>query len=54
MESIKHLSLRIDEDLLKKFRYVAKYEDRSANNQLLYLIRRNIAEFEQKNGTVTL
>lgn len=31
----KHLSLRIDEDLLRKFEYVAKYDDRSMNWYLL-------------------
>ena len=32
----KHLSLRIDEDLLRKFEYVAKYDDRSMNWYLLH------------------
>lgn len=27
-KNIKHLSLRIDEELLRKFEYVAKYDDR--------------------------
>ena len=27
----KHLSLRIDEDLLRKFEYVAKYDDNHGN-----------------------
>lgn len=35
----KHLSLRIDEDLLRKFEYVAKYDDRSMNWYLLHLIK---------------
>ena len=32
----KHLSLRIDEDLLRKFEYVAKYDDRSINTTSIY------------------
>lgn len=54
MDSEKHLSLRIEEDLLKKFRYVCKYEDRSANNQILYLIKKNIREFEKENGEIEI
>ncbi len=43
----KHLSLRIDADLLKKFSYVAKYDDRSMNWMLLNFVRRCIDEFER-------
>ena len=52
MEDKKHLSLRIDPATLKKFRYVAQASDRSANTQLLYLVRRNIREFEKEHGEI--
>lgn len=48
----KHLSLRIDEDLLRRFDYVAKYDDRSMNWLLLQLVKRCIAEFESKHGQI--
>ncbi len=48
----KHLSLRIDSELLSQFDYVAKYDDRSMNWMLLSLIRKCISEFEQKNGEI--
>ena len=48
----KHLSLRIDEDLLRKFEYVAKYDDRSMNWYLLHLIKNEIADFEEKHGEI--
>ncbi len=48
----KHLSLRIDPELLRKFDYVAKYDDRSMNWLLLQLVRRCIAEFEAKHGPI--
>lgn len=51
--NIKHLSLRIDEDLLRKFDYVAKYDDRSMNWYLLHLIKDEIARFEEKHGPIT-
>lgn len=48
----KHLSLRIEEDLLRQFEYVAKYDDRSMNWMLLSLIRQSIEEFEEKHGRI--
>lgn len=49
---IKHLSLRIDEELLRRFNYVAKYDDRSLNWVLLSLVKRAISEFEEKHGEI--
>lgn len=50
----KHISIRIDEDILKKFHYVARYEDRSASGQIMHLINSCIREFEEKYGEVDL
>ena len=52
MKEQKHLSLRIDEEMLRKFRYVCEYEGRSANRQLLIYIRTAIAEFEEEHGPI--
>ena len=40
------------EDLLRKFEYVAKYDDRSMNWYLLHLIKNEIADFEEKHGEI--
>lgn len=48
----KHISIRIDEDVLQKFHYVSKYEDRSASGQIMYLINNCIREFEEKHGKI--
>lgn len=48
----KHLSLRIDEELLYKFRYVARYHDRSANGQLLCMIQETVRKFEKEIDTI--
>ncbi len=48
----KHLSLRIDAEMLRKFRSVCAYEGRSANSQLLIFIRDAIAKFEKEHGTI--
>ena len=52
MKKDKHLGIRIDDDLHYKLHYIAKYEGRSANGQILYLIRQCIAEFEEKHGKI--
>ena len=50
--AIKSLSIRIDEDMLDKLHYVADYEGRSANSQILVLIRNCIKKFEDKYGEI--
>ena len=47
---IKSLSISISNELLKELHYVADYEGRSANSQILYLIRQCIDEFKEKHG----
>ena len=48
----KHLGIEIEPELHSKLQYVAKYEDRSMNGQILYLIRKCIREFEESNGAI--
>ncbi len=50
----KHLSLRIDEELLRQFDYVSRYDDRSMNWMLLRLIRECVSEFEAEHGKIVL
>jgi hypothetical protein len=50
----KHLGIRIDEELHYKLHYISKYEGRSANGQIMYLIRKCIAEFEKQNGEIQM
>ena len=40
--AIKSLSIRIDEEMLNKLHVVSDYEGRSANSQILILIRDSI------------
>lgn len=54
MKNQKHISIRIDADVLEKFHYVAKYDDRSASGQIMYLINNCIREFEAKHGKIEL
>ena len=48
----KSLSIRIEEEMLDKLHVVADYEGRSANSQILILIRDCIEEYEQKHGEI--
>ncbi|MGX8700555.1 Arc family DNA-binding protein [Caproiciproducens sp.] len=50
--AIKSLSIRIEEDMLDQLHVVADYEGRSANSQIIYLIRKCIEEYEQKLGKI--
>lgn len=52
MGKIKNFSIRIDEDMLNKLHYVADYEARSANGQILVLIRDCIENFEKEHGKI--
>ncbi len=51
-ENERHLGLRIDGQLLEKFRYVCGYEGRSANSQILWLIRNCVADYEREHGPI--
>lgn len=50
--AIKSLSIRIDEEMLNKLHVVADYEGRSANSQILILIRDCIDEYEKVHGKI--
>ncbi len=52
--SIKNLSVRIDEEMLHKLHFVADYEGRSANSQILILIRDCIEKYEEKHGKIEI
>ena len=48
----KHLGLRINSQMHSKLKYIAEYEGRSVNRQVLYLIRGYISEFEKQHGEI--
>ena len=48
----KSLSIRIDETMLDKPHVLADYEGRSANSQILILIRDCIEAYEAKHGEI--
>ena len=50
--SVKSVSIRIEEEMLKKIGFVADYEGRSVNSHILVLIRENIKAFENLHGKI--
>lgn len=50
--AIKSVSIRIEEEMLKKIGFVADYEGRSVNSHILVLIRENIKKFENEYGAI--
>lgn len=50
--AIKSLSIRMEDEMLEKLRYVADYEGRSVNSHVLVLIRESIQSFEAENGAI--
>lgn len=50
----KHFGLRVDGELLSKFRFVCGYEGRSANSQIIQLMRKFVADYEKEHGKIRL
>ena len=50
--AIKSVSIRIEEEMLRKIGYVADYEGRSVNSHILVLSRENIRAFETSHGVI--
>ena len=44
----------IDRELHDKLHYLSRYEGRSDNGEVLYLIRQAIERFEAEHGTIEL
>ncbi len=49
----KHLGIHVEQELHAKLKYIARYEGRSMNGQVIYLVQKCIREFEESNGKIT-
>ena len=54
MNKTKHIGIRIDKELHFKLHYISKFQGRSANGQIIYVIQKCIREFEESNGKIEL
>ena len=50
----KHIGIEIDPELHYKLHYISKYYGRSANGEILYLIRQEIKAFEKIEGEIEI
>lgn len=50
--AVKSVSIRIEDEMLKKIAYVADYEGRSVNSHILVLVRNSVKQFEEANGKI--
>lgn len=50
--AVKSVSIRIEEEMLRKIGFVADYEGRSVNSHILVLIRESIKAFEDEHGSI--
>lgn len=49
---MKAISIRMNDDMLDKLHYIADYEGRSANGQIVHMVRKLIEEFEKEHGEI--
>ena len=50
----KHIGMEIPPELHYKLHYISKYYGRSANGEILFLIRQAIRDFEKAEGEIEL
>lgn len=53
-KNTKNVAFKQDIVTHDKIYYIAKYEGRTLNGQIQYLIQKCIREFEKENGTITV
>ncbi len=46
-------TIRLDKELMRKFRYVAQYDGRSVNREIIHLMLLKVKDFEKKEGPIT-
>lgn len=49
----KNVGFRMDLEIHDKLYYIAKYEGRTLNGQIQYLVQKCIRQFEKENGPIT-
>ena len=54
MKDRTHLSIRMNNELHDKVKYVSAYEGRSMSKQVLYLLNRCVRDFEAEHGPIAL
>ena len=50
----RRFTLRAEQEIIDKFNEIAKSNERSMNQELVYLMKNYIKDYENKNGTITI
>ena len=53
-DPLSRYTLRVEQELLDKFGYIAEYEGRTKNRELEQMIKRRVAAFEKEFGEIEL
>ena len=51
-DNLVRCTLRIDRGVFKKFRYIAEYNGRSINKEMIQFMKRCISKFEEEHGEI--
>lgn len=51
-DNIVRCTLRVDKALYKKFSYIAGYNARSINKEMIHLMKRSVAKFEKEHSEI--
>ena len=51
-DNIVRFALRVDKVLYKKFSYIAEYNARSINKEIINLMKRSVAKFEKEHEDI--
>lgn len=46
--------IHADKEIIEKLKYIAKYNERSATQETVYLIKKDIEEFEAQHGEIKI
>lgn len=46
--------LRMPDDLYLKLKYIASEDNRSYNQEAVYILKKYVEEYEEKNGTISV
>lgn len=46
--------VRMDDDLYLKLRYIAQKEERSYNQEAVFILRQYVTKYEQEHGEITV
>ena len=52
MKNNRKITLRLSEDMLRRFLYVSEQENRTPANQFNFMLRNNLAYFERTKGKI--